>query len=122
MFILLELGYTNSSKEYNIEGVRTMGYLLPIRPIQSEQYANRINMERYNFASVDRLYPVKLRSDFLEEFEEKLYLLDEQKGREKAELVSSPQSYQGYISPNPANLSPAISQVVGKGISVNMYI
>ena len=31
-----------------------MGYLLPIQPIQSQQYANRMNMESYNFAHIDR--------------------------------------------------------------------
>ena len=51
-----------------------MGYLLPINPIQSQQYANRITMNRYNFAPIDRVQRVKLKSDFLEEFEESVEL------------------------------------------------
>lgn len=107
-----------------------MGYLLPIRPIQSEQYASRLSMEPYNFASVERLQSIKLKSDFLEEFEETLDLVDEDndreqdkdKGGEQAHANHPPRIYKGYIQPNPVNLSPAISQIVGKGISVNTYI
>ena len=105
-----------------------MGYLLPIRPIQSEQYANRLSMEPYNFATVGRLQSIKLKSDFLEEFEEKLHLVDEdedrdnKKGKERAHANHTPRIYKGYVPPNPVNLSPAISQIVGKGMSVNTYI
>lgn len=101
-----------------------MGYLLPIRPIQSQQYANRISMEPYNFATVGRLQEVKLKSDFLEEFEEKLHLQDEdkRKDQEQPNVVPPPRSFEGYIPPNPTNLSPAISQIVGKGMSINTYI
>ena len=45
--------------------VFTMGYVLPIKPIQSQKYANRMNMEPYNFAYIDRVNKVKLNSDFL---------------------------------------------------------
>lgn len=133
MFILREFGYTIYKRNKNwIEGVRTLGYILPIRPLQSEQYASRLNMEKYNFASIDRVSPVKLGSDFLEEFEEKVYLFDNNKEKDqenskesKSEsenvFISSSDLYPGYIYPNPANLSPAISQAVGKGISVNYY-
>ena len=105
-----------------------MGYLLPIRPIQSEQYANRLSMEPYNFATVGRLQSLKLKSGFLEEFEEKLHQLDKdkkkdkKKGRELAYADHPPRIYEGYVSPNPVNLSPAISQIVGKSMSVNTYI
>ena len=105
-----------------------MGYLLPIRPIQSEQYASRLSMEPYNFAAVGRLQSIKLKSDFLEEFEETLHLVgedkeeDKKKDREQAHADHPPRIYKGYIQPNPVNLSPAISQIVGKGMSVNTYI
>ena len=108
--------------------MRVVGYLLPIRPIQSEQYANRISMEPHNFATIGRLQRVKLTSDFLEEFKETLHLQDEEDRRkeggkdEQSKAIPSPQLYEGYIPPNPANLSPAISQIVGKGMSVNTYI
>lgn len=107
--------------------VRKMGYVLPIKPIQSEQYANRLNIEPYNFAHVGRVNKINLKSDFLEDFEAHL-LVDEKRGEERedddSEKQSSPQSLKGYgyIQPNPANLSPAISQIVGKGININAYV
>lgn len=105
-----------------------MGYILPIRPIQSEQYANRLNMEKYDFASVEKVSEVKLDADFLEQMKERIHLLeqadresnrDESNSEEQSDSSSS--LYQGYIAPNPANLSPAISHVVGKGIAINVY-
>lgn len=104
-----------------------MGYVLPIKPIQSEQYANRINAEPYNFAHVGRVEKVKLKSDFLEDFEEHLLEDAEQENKREdggSEQPSSPQPLRGYgyIQPNPANLSPAISQIVGKGLNINAYI
>ena len=105
-----------------------MGYILPIQPIQSQQYANRMNMDPYNFAYIGRLQRVKLQSDFLEEFKEQYSIIeeriDERKGEEEADKLSfapPPNAFQGYIVPNPANLSLAIAQSVGKGISVNAY-
>lgn len=116
-----------------IERVRTLGYILPIRPIQSEQYANRLNMERYDFASVERLSPVKLDSDFLKEVEERIHLIEnEDKEKEQNRFSeessnigasnSSSSLYPAYIVPNPINLSPAISNIVGKGIAINTYV
>lgn len=107
-----------------------MGYILPVRPIQSEQYANRLNMERYNFASVEGVSPVDLKPDFLDEYEEKIYSIENQKDESELEWEqpsnndnsNAPRNvYQGYIAPNPANLSPAISMVVGKGLAINAY-
>lgn len=102
--------------------VFTMGYLLPIQPIQSQMYANRLNMESYDFAHIDRVNKVKLNSDFADEFNE-----SSQHEREKGEgsgkpVVSAPPAYQGFVYPNPVNLSPVIAQVVGKGIAVNAYV
>lgn len=101
-----------------------MGYLLPINPIQSQQYANRLTMDSYNFATIDRVHLVKLKSDFMEEFEESVESQYEESRENKEQPDSAPSSsqYNGYIYPNPTNLSPAISQIVGKGISVNTYI
>jgi len=102
-----------------------VGYILPINPIQSGQYANRLNMKPYNFARIGRVQLVKLKSDFLEEFEESLAARDqkqEEKDEEKPSQSRSPLSNFGNIYPNPANLSPAISKVVGKGININTYI
>lgn len=101
-----------------------MGYLLPMNPIQSQQYANRLTADPYNFATINRVQPVKLKSDFLEEFEESVQSQIEENQGNKKPLNPLPRQsqLQGYIYPNPVNLSPAISQIVGKGISVNTYI
>lgn len=132
MFTFHIFGYTYNRLLYSkIERVRALGYILPIRPIQSEQYANRLNMGKYNFALVEGASPVNLKSDFLDEYEEKIYSIESQK--EESELEQRQQSnednsdapldvYQGYIAPNPANLSPAISNVVGKGLAINAYV
>ena len=101
-----------------------MGYLLPINPIQSQQYANRITMDPYNFATINRVQRVKLKSDFLEEFEESVELQRIKNRKDWKNPDSAPpcSQYHGYVYPNPVNLSPAISQIVGKGITVNTYI
>jgi len=102
-----------------------MGYVLPIKSIQAEQYANRMNLEPYNFAQIERIQPIKLKSDFLENFEESLRNQEPQREKKKdkgqSQVVPSPHLLKGYIQPNPANLSPAISQVVGKGMNINAY-
>jgi len=102
-----------------------MGYLLPIQPIQSQQYANRMNMESYNFAHIDRVNKIKFnfkfsrdsQGAFQEEQEKK-----EEEGMKNAHVSAPPLVSKGFIYPNPANLSPAISQAVGKGMSVNAYV
>ena len=99
-----------------------MGYLLPIQPIQSQMYANRLNMEAYNFAYIDRVNKVKLNSDFLDEFKESSHQEREKEEEEGKPIVLYPSAYQGFIYPNPVNLSPVIAKVVGKGITVNAYV
>ena len=117
------VGYTNRKCR---NGVLTMGYILPIQPIQSQIYANRLNMELYDFAFIERVSRVKLDSDFSDELNAS-FSQEQEKEKEKKEvegkpIVKVPQSYQGFVYPNPVNLSPIIAQVVGKGISVNAYI
>ena len=101
-----------------------MGYLLPINPIQSQQYANRMSMKPYNFVTVNRVQRVNLKSDFHREFEESLDSRYEKnrENKEQSNQMPSQSEYNPYIFPNPINLSPAISQIVGKGITVNTYI
>ena len=100
-----------------------MGYLLPIQPIQSQQYANRMNMESYNFAHINRVNKIKFDLKFSEDShgafqqEEK-----EEEAMKYAHVSAPPLAAKGFIYPNPANLSPAISQAVGKGMSVNAYV
>lgn len=99
-----------------------MGYLLPIRSIRSEQYANRMSIAPYNFAYIGRVQPMKLESDFFDEFHNQAS--SEREEQSMAKKSSSPPAsnpYQGYIVPNPANLSPLIALAVGKGITVNTY-
>lgn len=99
-----------------------MGYILPIQPIQSQMYANRLIIEAYNFAYIDRVNKVKLNSDFLNEFKESSHQEREKKAEEGKPIVSAPSAYQGFVCPNPVNLSPMIAKVVGKGIAVNAYV
>lgn len=102
-----------------------MGYIIPVNSIQSQQYANRM-MGEYNFATVQRLQPVKLNSDFQESFEESIVAkqANQEVYNKKSALASSDSQskLKGYTRPNPANLSPAISKVVGKGAAINTYI
>lgn len=100
-----------------------MGYVLPIKSIQAEQYTNRMNLEPYDLATIGRIQRVNLKSDFLEAFEESLQSQSQQeKEEEKLQAVPSSHSYTAYIQPNPVNLSPVISQIVGKGMNINAYV
>ncbi|HJF32698.1 MAG TPA: hypothetical protein K8V56_13120 [Sporosarcina psychrophila] len=99
-----------------------MGYLLPIQPIQSQMYADRLNMESYDFAHIDRVNKVKLNSDFADEFNESSQHEREKEEEDGKPVALLPPAYQGFIYPNPVNLSPVIAQVVGKGIAVNAYV
>ena len=104
-----------------------MGYVLPIKSIQSEQYANRMTLKPYNFAAVDSLQKVKLKSDFLENFEESLQLQYQQEKekfeeRSQSQVIPSSHLHRRYSQPNLADLSPVISQIVGKGMNINTYV
>ncbi len=105
-----------------------MGYILPVQPMQGQLYANRLALEPYNFAYIDRVNRLEKNSDFLDSFkesQEEAQLFDENEERmEKPEgsNVKPPPAYKGSIYPNPVNLSPIIAQVVGKGIAVNEYV
>lgn len=102
-----------------------MGYLLPIQPIQSQQYANRMNIESYNFAYISSVskstFNVRLLEDTHDSFKEEQEKKDEMV-MENPTVSPLSMASSGFIYPNPANLSPAISQVIGKGISVNVYV
>lgn len=104
-----------------------MGYLLPIQPIQSQQYANRMNMEPYDFAVIGRVEKVKLgegllNGDFSSELEQSSLHGEREREDEEMPIVPPPTAYKGFVRPNPANLSPVIAQVVGKGLSINTYV
>ncbi|WP_252502466.1 hypothetical protein [Sporosarcina sp. Marseille-Q4943] len=100
-----------------------MGYILPVQPMQAEIYANRMNAERNNFAYVDRVEKVKFDTDLMDKFEDSLRHEQERimEDREPNVAKSRPPYLKGFIYPNPANLSPEIAHLVGKGLTVNEY-
>lgn len=96
-----------------------MGYILPVNDYQSVQYANRL-MDDPHFAKISRLQRVHQVSSFMEKFEEAS--ADKRKESLRLATAQSPKEVKGYIHPNPANLSPEIAKVVGKGRAINAYI
>lgn len=100
-----------------------MGYILPIQSIQSQLYANRMQMGTYNFAYINAIRPIKMRSIFEDELEERTKRYDEDEVTQKEHSTGHhPVPYKGFIQPNPVNLSPDIAKVCGKGIQINTYI
>jgi hypothetical protein len=98
------------------------GYILPIQPIQSQMYANRLNMESNDFAYIDRVNKVKLNPNSSGQKNQSFQQERERYDEEGIPVVQPPPSYQGFVYPNPVNLSPIIAQVVGKGLSINSYV
>lgn len=100
-----------------------MGYILPVQPTQAEIYANRMNGVRDRFAYVDRVEKVTMNPDQMNKFDDALRREQEwnMKEREAATVTSRPTSLNGFIYPNPANLSPEIAYLVKKGLVVNEY-
>ncbi|MFS0574471.1 hypothetical protein AB1K83_02425 [Sporosarcina sp. 179-K 3D1 HS] len=99
-----------------------MGYIIPYQPIQSQIYANRMENEEKRFTYIERVEKVELEPDFSEQLTGKIVREEELKDEEEPVTRSAPPPYQGFIHPNPVNLSPAISQVIGKGMSINLYV
>lgn len=103
-----------------------MGYILPIQQFQAQQYAERMNNERHNFAYINRVSPVRLREDessYWEDLLEDEGRMQEEKMEERRmKRVPRPLVKRGPIAPNPAQLSPEIAEVVGKGLAVNAYV
>lgn len=100
-----------------------MGYILPVQPMQAEIYANRMNAVRNNFAYVDRVEKVKMDPDLMDKFKDSLRNEQERMMEEEEPIIakSRPPYLKGFIYPNPANLSPEIAHLVGKGLAVNEY-
>lgn len=100
-----------------------MGYIIPMQPIQSQVYANRMSGSSYNFAYINKIYPVKFKSGFEDQLEEQEQLIEEEEEQllEK-ESPSIQPLFKGFIHPNPVNLSPIIAEINGKGNSVNLYV
>ena len=99
-----------------------MGYIIPISPIQSQIYANRMLMDNYNFAYINNVDSVKMKSSFEDHLEEQIL----ENNREKQVLEPKEQMdvplYKSFIQPNPINLSPIIAEISGKGNILNRYI
>lgn len=103
-----------------------MGYQLPIQPIQSQMYANRMENASPSFTYIDRTQPVKLQLNH--EKWQKLLRRERERNAERefgkppAKRSSLSPTKNGFIQPNPANLSKEVAMVVGKGIAVNEYV
>ncbi|GKV67593.1 hypothetical protein NCCP2716_00910 [Sporosarcina sp. NCCP-2716] len=104
-----------------------MGYQLPIQPIQSQIYANRMENASPNFAYIDRVQSVKLQTEYEEwqkvhRREERLnQAVSRESGNQPAPRQPLPPAKNGFIRPNPAGLSKEVAIVVGKGMAVNEY-
>ncbi|MEI4769702.1 hypothetical protein WAX74_08575 [Psychrobacillus sp. FJAT-51614] len=103
-----------------------MGYIIPVQPIQSQIYANRMSMDDYNFAHISNINGVKMKSTFDEHLEDQEQVLkedednDEQSSYDK--YPTNPPLFKTFIQPNPVNLSPKIAEISGKGITINTYV
>ncbi len=100
-----------------------MGYLLPIHSIQSQQYAERMNMEPSKFTKIDRVAKVSFAEDLLSRDvlseQNHLNVYDEKK---RMAITSPPSSYKKGNGPNHDNLSPILAKITGKGLFVNKYV
>lgn len=100
-----------------------MGYILPMQPIQSQVYANRMISNDYNFAFIDDVQNVKFKSNFEDHLEKQEQLLEEEEQfLSEQESPSIQPLFKGFIQPNPVNLSPKIAEINGKGNSINLYV
>lgn len=99
-----------------------MGYILPNQSIQSRDYANRMLMDQYNFAYINNVNSVKMKSSFDDHLEREI--LDEEEESQVLEQngQTEPPLYKSFIQPNPINLSPIIAEISGKGNYINRYI
>ncbi|MDI2589641.1 hypothetical protein OR571_21680 [Psychrobacillus sp. NEAU-3TGS] len=101
-----------------------MGYIIPNQPIQSQIYANRMLMDNYNFAYINNVDGVRMKTSFEEHLhkqEQELAENEEKQLKEPKEPTDLP-LYKSFIQPNPINLSPIIAEISGKGNTINRYI
>ncbi|AYC29038.1 hypothetical protein [Paenisporosarcina cavernae] len=97
-----------------------MGYVLPIQNYQATNYANRMTMGNYDFAYINAVQGIKMKSLFEEELEDQARDVEEDETNSKS-LSSRAVPYKGFIQPNPATLSPEIAKISGKGMQFNTY-
>lgn len=101
-----------------------MGYIIPNQPIQSQIYANRMLMDNYNFAYIDNVDGVRMKTSFEEHLhkqEQELAESEEEQLKESKATTDLP-LYKSFIQPNPINLSPIIAEISGKGNNINRYV
>ena len=104
-----------------------MGYILPIQNYQAQQYAERMNNERHNFAYINRVNPVRLNlnneeANYWDSFHANEDKRREQQMKKRKNRAPRPLAKNGFIAPNPAQFSPEIAEVVGKGQAINAYV
>lgn len=96
-----------------------MGYILPTQPNQSGLYAGRSTLDRYDYANVQRVSPVKPKSLFEEELEQKL----QENGGTIVNSYRTQSLDRSQSTPiQHVALSQEISLVVGKGLQINTYV
>ncbi|GEK34298.1 hypothetical protein [Kurthia sibirica] len=97
-----------------------MGYILPITPYQSMQYAAIQQMGTYNYSHIEHLQRVKKQSHFEKELERHLdRATSEQQKIERMNQLHLPYSMPIIIQP-PKEKS--IAEITGKGNIVNTYV
>ena len=96
-----------------------MGYILPIQPNQYSSYADRMNMNHYDYADVQRVRPVRMKSLFEEELEEKLSAYN---GPVETVSKEPAREHPAFNPKIQQALSREISYVVGKGLQINTYV
>lgn len=101
-----------------------MGYIIPVQPIQSQNYANRLLMDDYNFAFINNIDAIKMKSIFDKRLEEQQQKHEVKKEKQQVnhDEPSILPLFKGFIQPNPVNLSLEISKINGKGQNFNYYI
>jgi hypothetical protein len=101
-----------------------MGYIIPVQPIQSKIYANRLLIDDYNFAFINNINGIRMKSIFDERLADQQRQLEDNKEEQllKSEEPSFPPLFKSFIQPNPVKLSPEIAKINGKGNTINFYI
>ncbi|MFF2752269.1 hypothetical protein ACFVR1_00760 [Psychrobacillus sp. NPDC058041] len=101
-----------------------MGYIIPVQPIQSQIYANRLLMDDYNFAFINNIDGIRMKSIFEERLVDQERKLKNNKEKQllHADEPSILPLFKNFIQPNPVNLSPEIAKINGKGNTINFYI
>ncbi|MBK3494919.1 hypothetical protein JFL43_08595 [Viridibacillus sp. YIM B01967] len=100
-----------------------MGYILPIQPLQATQYAERMNMKKFNFAYVNAVSSVKMQTRFERELNKRAEHADDKlKHDKKKSRRNSLQVHQQFIHPNPAEYQPIKLKITDKSKYYSKYV